>query len=80
MYKIAREIASYEDALKAYEEAIRLDSNYATAWYNKSNTLKALGREKEAQQCYEKACQLGYQNQSTTKPQTQVSALKAKVP
>jgi tetratricopeptide (TPR) repeat protein len=50
----------YEEALAAYEQAIRLDPNFAVAYHNKGVALDNLRRSKEAQQCYEKARQLGY--------------------
>jgi len=50
----------YEEAIAAYDQAIRLDPNYALAYYNKGCALDNLGRSKEARYCYEKARQLGY--------------------
>ncbi|HWS85187.1 MAG TPA: TIR domain-containing protein [Ktedonobacteraceae bacterium] len=50
----------YNEALTAYEQALRLDPSYALAWHGKGFALEKLGRSKEAQQCYEKARQLGY--------------------
>ncbi len=50
----------YEESIAAYEQAIRLDPNYALAYYNKGYVLDKLTRSKEAQQCYEKARQLGH--------------------
>jgi tetratricopeptide (TPR) repeat protein len=50
----------YDDAIKAYEEAIRLDPNYATAWYYKALALKALGRTVDAEAAYAKAKELDY--------------------
>lgn len=38
----------YEEALKAYEEAIKLDPNYILAWHNKGWILKKLKRYEEA--------------------------------
>ncbi len=56
LYKLNR----YEEALVAYEQAIRFYPNFALAYYNKGIALDNLRRTKEAQQCYEKARQLGY--------------------
>lgn len=50
----------YKEALRAYEEALRLEPTYVLAWHNKGITLNALGRQQEAQLCYEKARELGY--------------------
>src|SRR6266487_1009742 len=54
------DLKRYEEALAAYEQAIRLDPNYAYAYHGKGLALDKLRRSKEAQQCYEKARQLGY--------------------
>ncbi len=50
----------YDEALAAYEQAIRLDPNYAFAYYGKGLALDKLGQSKEARQAYDKARQLGY--------------------
>jgi Flp pilus assembly protein TadD len=50
----------YDDAIKAYDEAIRLDPNDATAWYNKGVALEALGKTTEAKAAFAKAKDLGY--------------------
>lgn len=50
----------YDEALKAYEEAIRLDPYYAKAWYYKALVLKALGRTADADAAYAKAKELDY--------------------
>jgi tetratricopeptide (TPR) repeat protein len=49
-----------EEALAAYEQAIRLDPNYANAYHGKGVALNALKRNEEADQTFEKARQLGY--------------------
>ncbi len=48
----------YEEALTAYEQAIRLDPNNAVAHYNKGNTLNDLKRHKEALAACEQAISL----------------------
>ena len=48
----------YGEAIQAYDEAIRLDSNSTDAWYNKGNALKSLGRYDEAIQAYDRAIRL----------------------
>ena len=50
----------YDEALAAYEQAIRLDPNYASAYHNKGVALDNLGKSREAKQAYDKARQLGY--------------------
>ena len=34
----------YDEAIKAYDEAIRLDPNYAMAWNNKGDALNYSGQ------------------------------------
>ncbi len=54
------DLKSYQEALAAYEQAIRLDPNYAVAYNNKGLALEALGKKKEAQQARERARRLGF--------------------
>lgn len=54
------ELKRYEEAIAAYDQALRLDPTDAVAYYNKGVTLYNLKRSKEAQQCYQMAKQLGY--------------------
>jgi len=50
-----------DDAIKAYDEAIRLDPQDAESWYNKGVALEALDdRETEANAAFAKAKELGY--------------------
>jgi tetratricopeptide (TPR) repeat protein len=50
----------YEEALAVFEQAIRLDPNYPLAYASKGYALEHLGRNKDAQQAFERARQLGY--------------------
>ncbi|MFZ2470332.1 MAG: TIR domain-containing protein [Methanothrix sp.] len=52
----------YADALKAYNEAIKLDPNNADFWNSKGNALKKLGLTIEANEAYAKAKELGYKS------------------
>jgi len=54
------DLKRYQDALNAYEKALQIDSQYATAYYNKSSVLINLQRDGEAQQAEEMAQRLGY--------------------
>jgi Flp pilus assembly protein TadD len=54
----------YDDAIKAFNETIRLDPNHAFAWNCKGNALKALGRDTEANAAFAKAKGLGYNSDS----------------
>jgi Flp pilus assembly protein TadD len=44
----------------AYGEAIRLDPQYAEAWYNKGAALEALGRDTDASTAFARAKGMGY--------------------
>ena len=50
----------YEEAITAYDQAIHLDPNNTFAYNNKGLALQQLGKNKEAQQAYKRAKQLGY--------------------
>jgi len=47
-----------EEALKAYEQSIRLDGNYAKAWFHKAKMHFKLGQMKEAKECVKKVLEL----------------------
>jgi len=54
-----QDITGYlEDALKAYEEAIKINPKYLTAWKNKGNVLYALAKYNESIQAYERAIEI----------------------
>ncbi len=53
-----RDLNRYEEALTAYEQAIRLDPNDAAAHINKGNALRNLKRYKEALSAYDQAIRL----------------------
>ncbi len=55
-----RDLKQSEQALAAYEHAIRLDPSLAIAYYDMSLILKDLKRHKEAEQAHQKARELGY--------------------
>jgi Flp pilus assembly protein TadD len=50
----------YDEAVKAYDEVIKLDPNDAAAWKNKGNALQRLGRTTEADAAFSKAKEFGY--------------------
>jgi superkiller protein 3 len=54
------DLKRYEEAIAAYDQAIRLDPTFAMAYNNKGNTLERLGKKTEAQQAHARARQLGY--------------------
>ncbi len=55
-------LGRYEEALRAYDEAIRLNPEYKEAYYNKGATLEQIGRYEEALQAYKKAVELNPQD------------------
>jgi tetratricopeptide (TPR) repeat protein len=46
--------------IKCYDKAIELNPDCGVYWYNKSITLKAVGKSKDSKKCYEKAKELEY--------------------
>jgi tetratricopeptide (TPR) repeat protein len=50
----------YEDAIRAFDEAINIDPQLGKAWYNKGLALQSLGRYNEANAVFAKAKELGY--------------------
>jgi tetratricopeptide (TPR) repeat protein len=50
----------YDKAISDYTEAIRLDSNYANAYYSRGLAYRKQGNEAQAQADFRKAKQLGY--------------------
>ena len=49
---------NYEDALKAYDEALGIDPNHLQSLFNKAVVLQMLGRVGDALSCYEKALKI----------------------
>ena len=47
-----------EQAIKCYDEAIRINPEYADTWKNKGVVLSLLGKSKEALKCVEKPIKL----------------------
>ena len=44
----------YEEALKSFDKALRINPKFATAWFNKSLTLENSGQTGKALQCFNK--------------------------
>jgi len=51
----------YDEAIKCYNEAIKINPHYAPAWYNKGNVLNSQGKYDEAIECYDEAIGLNPQ-------------------
>jgi tetratricopeptide (TPR) repeat protein len=47
------------DALACCEQALKIDSSWAAAWRFKGNCLNELGREEEAQECFQRSAEQG---------------------
>jgi len=52
------ELGRYEEALKCYEELIKINPNYAEVWYAKGVVLRSLGRNEDAIKCYDEAIKI----------------------
>jgi Flp pilus assembly protein TadD len=50
----------YEEALAAFDQAIRLAPNVPQAYHDKGTILDTLGRPAEARQAYDMAQRMGY--------------------
>jgi tetratricopeptide (TPR) repeat protein len=55
----------YDEAIQAYDEAIRLDPKFATTWTDKGGALLEQSRNDEAIRCFDKAIDLMIQVQNT---------------
>ncbi len=51
-------MGKYDEAIKAYDQAISINPQYANAWNNKGVALQALGRTSEADAAFAKAEEL----------------------
>ncbi|MCH7521715.1 MAG: tetratricopeptide repeat protein, partial [Candidatus Marinimicrobia bacterium] len=54
-------LGQYPRAIEDYDQAIRLDADYADAYNNRGNAYDKLGQRERAIQDWRKACELGYQ-------------------
>lgn len=54
------ELDKHDDAINAYDNAIKINPEFAEAWYHKGIALLALGRFTESKDALAKAQDLGY--------------------
>ena len=47
-----------EEAIKCYDESIKLNPKYEIAWNNKGNSLYKFGKYEESIECYDEAIKL----------------------
>ncbi len=52
------ELNRYQEAFRAYDQALELDPDYVEAWKGQGDSLQGLQREEEALEAYEQAIQL----------------------
>ena len=52
------ELGKYEEAIECYDEAIRINPDYASAYLNKGSALSDLGKKEEAIECYDEAIRI----------------------
>lgn len=52
----------HEKAIMAYERALELNRDYATAWHNKGNSHRYIGQFKDALECYDRAISIESDN------------------
>ena len=58
---VALELGQYERAIEDLNEAIRLDPQYAKAYFNRGVIYERLGKSTEAERNFAKAKELGYE-------------------
>jgi len=51
-------LGRFEDAIKCYDEAIRIEPSYAASWYSKGIALSELGIFEEAVRCYDEVIRI----------------------
>jgi tetratricopeptide (TPR) repeat protein len=53
-------LGKYEDAIKCYDEIIKIKPDDAFTWYNKGIALANLGKQEDADNCFAKAREIGF--------------------
>jgi tetratricopeptide (TPR) repeat protein len=53
-------LGKYEDAIKCYDEIIKIKPDDAFTWYNKGIALANLGKQEDADNCFAKGREIGF--------------------
>ena len=61
------ELKNYEKVIEDYDQIIKLYPNYISSFIHKGESLKSLGRTKEALDEYKKVLEIDPQNEEATK-------------
>ena len=54
-------MGEFENAINCYDKLIEINKKNAAAWQNKGTLLQKLERENDADACFKKAIELGYE-------------------
>ena len=60
-----RKEKKYEEALDAYQAALKADKRRTEAWNMKASTLGLLGKTDEAIECFDRSLELDFENEQT---------------
>ena len=57
-------LEKYEESIKCYDEAIKLNPKNENSWYNKGVSFNQLGKYEEAIKCYDELIKLNPKNEN----------------
>jgi tetratricopeptide (TPR) repeat protein/energy-coupling factor transporter ATP-binding protein EcfA2 len=60
-------LGNYKEAIDCYDHVLKINSDYAETWFHKGAALIRLGRSDDAQFCFDKAKELGFDINSSKK-------------